>query len=338
MKGKVKVHILISIAFLTASCFMLCLHIKKVNESAEKVAEVKTPAEVKPAVNIPAIEDIVTTLCSDEFEGRRTFSNGNEKAAEYIANIFKNIGLNPMFQDDYFQEYKQEFSYPTAKEGKESSGNSYGSYKTVHNVVGYISGTDSEKAVVISAHFDHIGIKDGNIYRGALDNASGVAALIEIAKKLKEASEVCPFKTNIIFCAFNGEEQLYKGSTAFVEQSKSKPWYNNMYNINIDCIGAKDGGKLAYANADEYSKKLYDDVKSIMNKNNIDFDEIRKIVGSDHRSFEFIKKPNICICQEKMIGLTHKPTDIPDILDYKQIENIADALCDFIKNNDGIVY
>jgi Zn-dependent M28 family amino/carboxypeptidase len=338
MKSKVKVRILISIAFLTASCFMLCLHIKKVNESAEKVAEVETPAEVKPTVNIPTIENVVTTLCSDELEGRRVFSKGNEKAAEYIANIFKNIGLNPVFEDSYFQEYKQEFSYPTAKEGKENSGNSYGSYKTVHNVVGYISGTDSEKAVVISAHFDHIGIKDGNIYRGALDNASGVAALIEIAKKLKEASEVCPFKTNIIFCAFNGEEQLYKGSTAFVEQSKSKPWYNNMYNINIDCIGAKDGGKLAYANADEYSKKLYDDVKSIMNKNNIDFDEIRKMVGSDHRSFELIKKPNICICQEKMIGLTHKPTDIPDILDYKQIEKIADALCDFIESNDGIVY
>lgn len=335
MKSKIKVCTLISIVFLTASCFMLCLHIKKVNENIGKVTEVEIPAEVKPAVNIPAIEDIVTTLCSDEFEGRRTFSNGNKKAAEYIADIFKNIRLNPMFQDDYFQIYKQEFSYSTAKEGKENPSNSYGSYEIVHNVVGYISGTDSEKAVVISAHFDHIGIKDKNIYRGALDNASGMAALIEIAKKLKETSEVYPFKTNIIFCAFNGEEQLYKGSIAFVEQSKSKPWYSNMYNINIDCIGAKDGGKLAYANADEYSKKLYDDVKSIMNKNNIDFDEIRKMVGSDHRSFELIKRPNICICQEKMIGLTHKPTDI---LDYKQIEKIEDALCDFIESNDGILY
>lgn len=171
-----------------------------------------------------------------------------------------------------------------------------------------------------------------------MDNASGVAALIEIAKKLKEVSLENPFESNIIFCAFNGEEQLFVGSTAFVNQSKSKSWYKNVYNINIDCIGAKNGGKFVFPNDSKYSKKLYDAVKSSMKQNNLDLTETKEILGSDHRSFEKAEKPNIMISQENLRKWVNKSVDTPDILDYKQIIKIANALCDFIKTNDGTVY
>lgn len=267
-------------------------------------------------------------MCSDKFEGRRTFSNGNEKAGEYIANIFAKIGLDPLSENSYFQPYTQ----------KGVNNDDFNSYKTTQNIVGYIKGKDSEKAIIISAHFDSKGIKDGNIHKGALDNASGVAALIEVAKKLKEVSEENPFESNIIFCAFNGEEQLYVGSSAFVKQIKSKSWYKNVYNINIDSIGAKNGGKLVFPNDSKYSKKLYYAVKSSMKKNNLDLTETKQILGSDHRSFEKAKKPNIMIGQENLRKWANKPVDIPDILDYKQIEKIANAISDFIKNNDGTIY
>ena len=204
--------------------------------------------------------------------------------------------------------------------------------------MGYIKGKDRGKAIIISAHFDGRGIREGQIYRSAMDNSSGVAALIKIAEELKQVSEDNPFESDIIFCAFNGEEQLYVGSTAFVHQSKSQLWYENMYNINIDSIGAKDGGTIIFPNVSEYSAELYEAIKNSMKKNDIDLVEFERTIASDHRSFEKAGKANICIIQEDWLKWIHKPIDTPDILDYKQIEKIANAISDFIKANDGTVF
>lgn len=330
MKNRFRIYTLIIISLVALFFVTSCSNIKKSTKNFEQSTESNGQVlEVKPLIDVPTIEEIITTLCSDEFEGRRTFSKGNEKAGEYIADIFKNIGLEPMSENGYFQKYTQ--SEPASKDNAMTS-------KEVSNIVGYIKGIDNEKAVVISAHFDSCGIKDENIYRGALDNASGVAALVEIAKKLKEISVDKSFKSNIIFCAFNGEEQLYCGSTAFIEQSKSKSWYKNMYNINIDCIGAKDGGRFVFPSDSKFSQKLYDAVKSSMNKNGIDFVGTKQVLGSDHESFEKVQKTNINIGQENLRNWANKSKDIPEILDYAQIEKVASSLCDFVKNNDGIVY
>lgn len=195
-----------------------------------------------------------------------------------------------------------------------------------------------QKAIIISAHFDGRGIREGEIYKSAMDNASGVAALIKIAEDLKQVSVDNPFEANIIFCTFNGEEQLYVGSTAFLNQSKSQSWYKNMYNINIDSIGAKDGGAVMFPNISAYSAELYESIKTSMEKSDIDLAEFKRIIASDHRSFEKAGKANICITQENWLKFIHKPTDTPDILDYIQIEKIANALSDFIIDNDGTVF
>lgn len=345
MRNRSKIHnlIMITLAFMFCSSSTACSNVKNLTKNIEQstksngqVLKAKSSTNVstieqtvKSSISIPTIQENITILCSDEFEGRRTFSKGNEQAGEYIADIFKNIGLEPMSGDSYFQKYTQ--SEPASKDYAATS-------KEVNNIVGYIKGKDGRKAVVISAHFDSLGIKEGNINRGALDNASGVAALVEIAKKLKEISMDKPFQSNIIFCAFNGEEELYRGSTAFVEQSKSKSWYKNMYNINIDCIGAKDGGKFVFPKDSKFSQKLYDAVKNSMNKNGIDFIGTKQILGSDHRSFEKAEKANLNIAQENLRKWANKSIDVPDILDYAQIEKIASALCDFVKSNDEIMY
>ncbi|MBX4265470.1 M28 family peptidase [Clostridium estertheticum] len=69
-------------------------------------------------------------------------------------------------------------------------------------VVGVIKGKDSKKVVIISAHFDHLGIIKGKIMRGALDNASGVSSLIKIANVLKEKSKGKPFALRAQSCFF----------------------------------------------------------------------------------------------------------------------------------------
>jgi Zn-dependent M28 family amino/carboxypeptidase len=205
----------------------------------------------------------------------------------------------------------------------------------VNNVVGIIKGKDITKAVVISAHFDHLGYVNGELIRGALDNASGVSALLEIAHILKEKSKEKPFDTNIIFCVFNGEESGLKGSEAFVDAITSTAYYN-LYNINIDCVGAKDAGKLSLNNKSKESNRLYDAVKTTMKKANIEFSNTVVHGISDHSNFGKVGIPNVFLAQENIKQLIHKPTDIPSILDYEQIKKLANAICDFVETNDGV--
>lgn len=289
------------------------------------VDDLATDQENKPSIDIPTVEEIINTLCSDEFEGRHTFSKGNEQAGEYIANIFNKIGLEPLIEDSYFQPYNKEDVIDRPD---------YNVSETANNIVGYIKGRDSQKAIIISAHFDGTGIKEGKIHRSALDNASGVSALIKIAENLKQISKEKPFESNIIFCAFNGEEQVRIGSTAFVNQVKSQPWYDNMYNINIDCIGSKFGGEFIFSSISEYSSKLYEAFKSSMKKNNINLVEYENYLSSDHISFEHAKKANIIIAQEGLFKLIHKPTETIDSIDYSRIEKLVNAISDFIEKND----
>ena len=124
-------------------------------------------------------EEVINKLCSDEFEGRLVGSLGNELAGEYLSDLFSKIRLISMFGEDYKHEYTQEV-YKTYGLIAEDD---YGEVKTINNIVGKIEGT-SNNAVIISAHFDHIGIQDGRIIKGAIDNASGVAVLLDLAETL----------------------------------------------------------------------------------------------------------------------------------------------------------
>ncbi|WP_315114633.1 M20/M25/M40 family metallo-hydrolase [uncultured Clostridium sp.] len=299
-------------------------------ESSKNNRQSVESAQIQSIEMVPSTKEIVNTLCADEFQGRLIGSEGNEKAGEYIEKIFKNIGLDPYFDGSYYQKYYQKVNSTYRGERNNDK------LKMVNNVVGFIKGKDSGSAVVISAHFDHIGYVDSNIIRGALDNSSGVSALIKIAHELKEKSKEKPFDMDIIFCAFNGEETGLSGSRAFVDQVNNM--YYSMYNVNIDSIGAKEGGKLALKNKSKVSNKLYDAVKTTFKKNNIIFADNGVLGTSDHASFENRGIPNIYIVQENINELIHKPTDIPDILDYEQIDKVANALCDFIETNNGVIF
>lgn len=314
--------------------FTFCSCTSSIKQSTQGDGQGGQSTQVQAPVKIPNTKEIVNTLCSDEFQGRLTGSKGNEKAGEYIAKIFKDIGLDTLFENSYYEKYSQKIA--STYRGDEKNAKT----KTVNNVVGVIRGKDSKKAVIISAHFDHLGYVNGKINRGALDNASGVSALIEIAHILKEKSKDKPFNMDIVLCAFNGEEEFMEGSRAFVQDIKSKHLYSSsLYNINIDCIGAKNAGKnLALHNENRLSEKLYDAVESTFKKNNISFSNSKVQGLSDHFSFQAEGIPNIFIVQENIEKLANKPTDTPDILDYDQIDKIANAICDFVEANDGVEF
>lgn len=206
-------------------------------------------------------EEVINKLCSDEFEGRLVGSLGNELAGEYLSDLFSKIRLISMFGEDYKHEYTQEV-YKTYGSIAEDD---YGEVKIINNIIGKIEGT-SNNAVIISAHFDHIGVQDGKIIKGAIDNASGVAVLLDLAETLNNKYSIEKPEFDIIFCAFNGEEKGLTGSRKFIEDIDGK--YNSLININIDSVGYNDGGKVTFLD-ENTDTSLYEPMKKIIENNGL---------------------------------------------------------------------
>lgn len=167
----------------------------------------------------------VKQLSSNDMQGRMAGTKGSRKAQIYILDRFKNIGLQPLYNT-----YEQPFFFP---------------YKNRRimgtNLMGYVKGTGSGW-IVISAHYDHLGIahppvNGDSIYNGADDNASGVAGLLALATYF----QLHPPRYNLLFVAFDAEEEELQGSAAFVRQSKDF-LKNVRLLINLDMIShtAKD--------------------------------------------------------------------------------------------------
>lgn len=157
---------------------------------------------------------------------------------------------------------------------------------TSYNIVGKIPGKKHDKAIVISAHFDHVGTWGKNTYRGSVDNATGVTGLLNLAAILKASSDQKEFDSDLIFAGFNGEESDRAGSKDFVKKLKKQ--YKSIINVNLDCIGIQKGGSIVFVGNENGSKKMGEGLQKIASK----LDMKSKVeVGStatltsDHTSF-----------------------------------------------------
>lgn len=187
-------------------------------------------------INSEQVKKHLYTLASDTMEGRKVGTEGIEKAAQYIESEFKKLGLKP-FQGA--KDYRQTFS----KGGMELS-----------NIIGVLEGSSKKKEwVVVSAHYDHLGIlkavKGDSIANGADDDASGVTAVLTLAKYWKKRGGN---KRSIVFIAFTGEEKGLWGSTYFGSKVNAE---NCIAGINIEMIGkdSKFGPKTAFLTGFERS-------------------------------------------------------------------------------------
>lgn len=203
-----------------------------------------------------------------------------------------------------------------------------------NNVVGLIKGENNKNAIVISAHFDHAGSKMGKIWRGAIDNASGTSVLIDIAQRVHKESQKNKLKQDIIFCAFNGEEDYLQGSTAFVNKINSK--YDNIYNINIDCVGLKGGKKLGICNT-ETSNRLKNDISNHLKEEGIDVDLKQVSVSSDHQAFEIMGICAVELMQGFDVSVIHTLKDDLSRVDFHYLEKLSQSIANYlIKNSDKI--
>lgn len=176
-----------------------------------------------------AIDDI-RILSADDMQGRAPGTPGSEKARAYILSRFAQIGLSPI--GDTFE---QPFSY--AKRD--------GATVQATNLVARIRGTEGGgKAMVVSAHYDHLGVRDGRIYNGADDNASGVAGLLAVAEAFKEK----PPKHDVILAVVDAEEGGLRGAKAFVA-NPPVPLASIVLNVNFDMLSKNAKNELYAAGA-----------------------------------------------------------------------------------------
>lgn len=171
-------------------------------------------------VSVSEVQKDLDYLSSDELAGRETGSEGIEKAAAYIEEHFKEVGIA-----SYFEDYQDDFNI----------GN-----KNAFNVVGWLEGNDEklkDEFIIIGAHYDHIGhgkpVEGDEIANGANDNAAGTVGVMQIAEQLAKINDN---KRSVIFALFSGEEMGLKGSKHLAEKLKKENL--DLYAmINLEMIG-----------------------------------------------------------------------------------------------------
>jgi hypothetical protein len=179
-------------------------------------------AERAEAVDLEALRAHVAHLASPELEGRRD-GEGARKAREYVAAAFRKAGLEPAGAGGFFQEIP-------GRDGKPHGANVIGRLQA--------SGALAKEHVILSAHHDHLGKRGEQVFHGADDNATGVAALLEAARLLA-ARRPGP-KRSVLFISFDLEEQGLLGSRHFVE-SPPVPLESVALFINMDMLGRNLG-------------------------------------------------------------------------------------------------
>ena len=207
-----------------------------------KMIEKREPlAKLAPVFSEKRMMNHIEYLASEELKGRGLGTAELDSAADYIAEKFKEYGLRPM-GNSYFQQFSHTFPDKGEMQMK--------------NVVAIIPGTDEklkDSPVVLSAHYDHLGLgwpdvrkgNEGKIHYGADDNASGVSILLEVAKSM--AKTIRPKRT-IIFVAFTAEEAGLIGSRYFMSQFENYYKGDIIADINLDTDGRLFDKKLIVIN------------------------------------------------------------------------------------------
>lgn len=282
------------------------------------------------------IKDDVMFLSNDSLEGRQTGSEGEQKAAKYIAQRFEDLGLQPKGTNGYFQEFSfkpktnphQKVSY-TVKDGDSTI--------TGTNVVGFID-NQAENTIIIGAHYDHLGYgAEGSLYRGdtkeihngADDNASGVGVLLDLAKKLKDTNK----GNNYLFITFSGEEMGLLGSNYYAKNPTVSNDKAN-YMINMDMVGRlKADSTLAV-----YGVGTSPIFKQTLKAHNQKFKLVQNESGvgpSDHTSFYNVDVPVLHFFTGQHEDY-HKPTDDFDKLNYDGMSTISNYIFEVITDlNDN---
>jgi Zn-dependent M28 family amino/carboxypeptidase len=254
-------------------------------------------------------------------EGRMTGENGNNKAAEYLRNFYIDHGIDaPIEEKNYYQPIPASY-FKGGSKGNPSQ-----------NVVAMIKGSEKpEEIIVLSAHYDHVGTENGEIFNGADDDGSGTVSLIEIANAFQQAkNEGNGPKRSILFLHVTGEEIGLYGSRYYTENPLF-PLANTITNLNVDMIGRigseKEGNDnyIYLIGSDKLSQGLHDLSEAVNKKYvnleldytyNDDNDPNRFYYRSDHYNFAKNNIPVIFYFNGTHEDY-HQASDTPEKINYE---------------------
>lgn len=291
-------------------------------------------AQVQPIKYIKSItkESLKTNLyivAADEMEGRDTGSKGQKKAGEYLISQYIKAGIAyPAGASDYYQRIPAALLNSKRNENLPAS----------ENIWAFIKGSEKpEEILVVSAHYDHIGITNDEINHGADDDGSGTVAVLEIAKAFQKAKEEGHGpKRSLLFLHVTGEEHGLLGSKYYSENPLF-PIVNTISDINIDMIGRrddahKDSNNYVYLIGSDYLSSDLFTICEEANKKfiniNIDYkyndrnDSNRFYYRSDHYNFAKKGIPSVFLFNGVHADY-HKPTDTPDKIEYDALAKRA---------------
>jgi hypothetical protein len=275
-----------------------------------------------PKESVERLKADVYYLASNTLEGRGISTPGVDLAARHIRAEFRRLGLKSGTPDgSYYQPFEYGRTSRTAG-------------ATLHNVIGVLEGQGefANETIVVGAHYDHLGYGQvgppgpgaprRRIHPGADDNASGAAAMLELARRF--AARGTPPRRRMVFIAFCAEEDGRIGSRHYASKEPVFPIKDTVAMINFDMVGRLRDEELGVA-GDESAKEFGDllavaDAKSPL-KLRLGGPEYPG--DSDHASFSDVGVPILYICTGSHED-RHTPADTADKINYEGVAKVVD--------------
>ncbi|MDC8103731.1 M28 family metallopeptidase [Chryseobacterium sp. Chry.R1] len=279
-------------------------------------------------IKLDDLKQNLYVIASDEMEGRDTGSPGQKKAGEYMVKFYKDLGISyPKALGSYYQKVPASFMQQRGGRNLPDS----------ENILAFIEGSEKpDEIVVVSAHYDHVGTKNGIVYNGADDDGSGTVAVMEIAKAFQSAKKAGNGpKRSILFLHVTGEEHGLFGSEYYTDNPVF-PLANTVVDLNIDMIGRDDpenrGKNYVYVIGSEMLSSQLKVINEAANKktNNLALnykyddpnDPDRLYYRSDHYNFAKNNIP-VAFFFDGIHEDYHKPTDDVEKIDFSLLQKRA---------------
>lgn len=271
------------------------------------------------------IKEHILFLSSEKNAGRYPGTKGNRKVVKYILNDFKKQGLLPLgkgFQQKFTARLRVEKGEPEKPLANTS------------NVLAYLEGNDpllKNEYLILGAHYDHLGMggpssksnKKKTIHYGADDNASGTAALLEIAEKIAANKNL--LRRSIIFIAFGAEEQGLLGSQYFVDHSYI-PLSQIKLMINMDMVGRLNDVKHVYINGAGTFPNGVEFMQQLGESQNLTpVVHAGSVGGSDHVSF-YKKGISVLGMHTGAHPQYHTPEDVLELINIPGEKQVSDYI------------
>ena len=307
-------------------------------QRAQLAQRERAPPTSTPRIDAARVLADVQALSAPAMQGRAVGTPGGKLAREYLHKRYAELGLVPAFG----RSYEQPFSFRPSRGIRFWRAKFWQTPPPIAgaNLVGFVRGTvDPGHFLVVSAHYDHLGVRQGKVFHGADDNASGVAAMLALAHWF----QAHPPRHSILFVALDGEEKGLRGARAFVEKPPV-PLASMLVDVNLDMISRSTVGEIYVSGmyANPQLKPLLEPVRARATPTILDgHDHPRPFWNSedwtnqsDHGAFAAKGIPFL------YLGVAdhpdyHRPSDTFERIDREFYLGVAEMLIDIVSALDG---